>query len=114
EPLTALGPQRPEVFRDVEPQHRAAHPGRQLDLRAVLPHTSSLGWEGKCRGRGARDTHASSYATGATLVASGPFEPSRCSNVTRAPSASVLKPSPAMLLWCTNTSFAPSSGLMKP
>jgi hypothetical protein len=38
------------------------------------------------------------YETTTTFVASGPFAPSRASNVTFAPSGSDLKPSPAMLL----------------
>jgi hypothetical protein len=43
-----------------------------------------------------------------------PFEPSRSSYSTGAPSARLLKPSPAMLLWCTKRSFVPWSGVMNP
>src|SRR6266566_2644374 len=52
--------------------------------------------------------------TWTTLIASGPFAPSRCSNSTLAPSVRLLKPLPAMFEWWTKTSFAPSSGAMKP
>src|SRR5581483_8923518 len=49
-----------------------------------------------------------------TLFASGPFVPSTASNCTCAPSASDLKPSPAIDEWWTNTSFPPSAGVMNP
>src|SRR4051794_12805852 len=49
-----------------------------------------------------------------TFVALGPLGPLSASNETLAPSASVLKPLPAMLLWCTNRSLLWSSGVMKP
>ena len=39
------------------------------------------------------------YETTTTFVASGPFAPSRASNVTFAPSGSDLKPSPTIELW---------------
>src|SRR5579885_2522286 len=49
-----------------------------------------------------------------TLFASGPFAPSTASNCTCAPSASDLKPSPAIEEWWTNTSLPPSAGVMNP
>src|SRR3954453_21728092 len=49
-----------------------------------------------------------------TFVAFGPLGPLSASKVTFAPSASVLKPLPEMLLWCTNRSLPWSSGVMKP
>src|SRR3979409_2155353 len=49
-----------------------------------------------------------------TFFASGPFAPSAPSNSTFAPSASDLKPSPAIALWWTNRSLPPASGVMKP
>src|SRR5215218_11255559 len=56
---------------------------------------------------------APTYA-GATFTAAGPFGPCSASYETRAPSASDLKPSPAMPEWWTNRSLPWSSGVMKP
>src|SRR4029078_335521 len=83
-----------------------------LDLLFCAADDASIPWRVAATRCAAAHTYY--YATGATLVASGPLEPSRSSNETRAPSTSDLKPSPAMLLWCTNRSLEPSSGLMKP
>src|SRR4051794_14283775 len=49
-----------------------------------------------------------------TFVAFGPLGPLSASKVTFAPSASDLKPLPAMPVWCTNRSLPWSSGVMKP
>src|SRR5262245_56286215 len=49
-----------------------------------------------------------------TLIASGPFCPSRVSNSTCEFSASDLNPFPSMFEWWTNTSLPPSAGAMKP
>src|SRR5262249_11609223 len=102
---------------ELHPEHPAAQSLRDLALELhLLALTADCRSVPKRKGAAAAKPRRSrtSYATGTTLVASGPFEPSRCSNDTRAPSTSDLKPSPAMLLWCTNRSFEPSSGLMKP
>src|SRR3954468_17838707 len=49
-----------------------------------------------------------------TLAAFRPFGPSCTSYSTFAPSASDLKPLPAIAEWWTNTSLPSSSGVMKP
>src|SRR4051794_16478023 len=47
-------------------------------------------------------------------MALGPFGPGSDSKLTRAPSASDLKPWPLIALWWTKRSLPPSSGAMKP
>jgi hypothetical protein len=49
-----------------------------------------------------------------TLAAFGPLGPCSSSYSTFAPSASDLKPLPAIAVWWTKRSLPPSSGLMKP